>query len=465
MSLWGGRFKKNINQDFEKFNKSLHIDYILIKEDIITSIAWSKSLLQAKIISHQEQIKIEAELNKLLIITNKNPKKILCSKEEDIHSWVENRLVENIGPVGKKIHTGRSRNDQITTDLKIWCKKNIKKIYCSIIQFQEKLVKIAEKNSNTIMSGYTHLQRAQPIIFGHWCLAYYEMMQRDKSRLQDSFSRLNTCPLGSGALAGNSWNIDRMTLSKNLNFLQPTKNSLDSVSDRDYVIDIVSAASISMLHLSRFAEDLIFFSSGESKFIELDDEISSGSSLMPQKKNPDILEIIRSKCGKIYGLLINILVIFKGLPLSYNKDMQEDKEILFNTIHTWNSCIKMSALTIKKIKINKKKCLLASKSDYSNATELANYLVTKGIPFRESHNITGNIVLYAIKNRSSLENLKISDFKKYHSLIENDVYDFLKIDKIIEKYNSYGGTSINQVKKSIKQAKKEILKSKKLKFT
>ncbi|BBI01059.1 argininosuccinate lyase [Buchnera aphidicola (Nipponaphis monzeni)] len=457
MLLWGGRFTKKPNIFFKQFNDSLKIDYKLLQQEILASIAWSKILVDSKILSEEEQKKIEHSLKKILKKTTLNSKSLLSSNSEDIHSWIENQLINDLGNLGKKIHTGRSRNEQITTDLKLWCKIQIINLISGIKHLKKSFVELAENTYDAIMPGYTHLQRAQPITFSHWCLAYFEMLKRDESRLNDTLKRTDVSPLGSGALAGTTLNIDRYKLAKLMNFKSVTANSLDSVSDRDYVVELLSVASISMLHLSRFSEDLIFFNSGESNFIELSDNITTGSSLMPQKKNPDALEIIRSKCGRVYGSLISILVILKGLPLSYNKDMQEDKEGLFDAITTWNDCLKMSCLVLKNIKINYINCKKAARMGYSNATELADYLVSKGISFRESHSIAGRLVLHAIKENSTLESLPLFIFKKYSEVIEKDIYRYLSIDSLFKKRNSIGGVSSTQIKIAINQAKKELL--------
>ncbi|CAL4318308.1 Argininosuccinate lyase [Buchnera aphidicola (Protaphis terricola)] len=449
MSLWGGRFINESNKLFEEFNASLSFDYNLVKEDIFASIAWSKALLEIGVLTNIEQKKIESALISLKKEVNINPKKILKSNCEDIHSWIEKNLIKKIGDIGKKLHTGRSRNDQITTDLKLWCRSNIKILLKNILNLQKQFVLTAEMNIDVIIPGYTHLQRAQPITFAYWCLAYIEMLKRDFSRLEDTLKRLNISPLGSGALSGTGWNIDREKLALSMGFTTSTENALDSVSDRDYVIELLSSASISMMHLSRFSEDLIFFNSSEANFIELSDAITSGSSLMPQKKNPDALELIRGKCGRVYGSLFSILVVLKGLPLSYNKDMQEDKENLFNTIYTWNYSLLISSLVLKNIKLNRQICYDAAEKGYSNATEVADYLVRKGISFREAHNIVGKIVLHAIDIKKSLSHLDLSIFKKYSNYIENDIYDHITLSACIKKHLSKGGVSFNQVKKKI----------------
>ncbi|NIH41013.1 MAG: argininosuccinate lyase [Buchnera aphidicola (Periphyllus aceris)] len=458
MALWGGRFKKEQDSFFKKFNSSLKIDHVLIKEDIQGSIAWSKILLDSKIITLEEQKKLETSLNLILEEVQENPKKILFSNAEDIHSWVEKKLIYMLGKVGKKIHTGRSRNDQVATDLRLWCKIQIKKIQKSLIIFKKSLINLSEKYFSYIMPGYTHLQRAQPILFSHWCLAYFEMIKRDFDRLNDVFKRINISPLGSGALSGTGWKINREKLARLMKFSKASNNSLDSVSDRDYVIELLSIASIGMMHLSRFSEDLIFFNSGECNFIELSDKITSGSSLMPQKKNPDALELIRGKTGHVYGDLINILVLFKGLPLSYNKDMQGDKEGLFSSLNIWKNCLKMSSIVLSNLKLNKKKCIKSAESGYSNSTDLADYLVRKGVSFRDSHEITGKIVLYAMKQKKSLSDIKLKYLKKFCSIIENNVYKSIKLKNCLKKKESKGGTSPIKVLSEIKDAKKYILK-------
>ncbi|CAL4318000.1 Argininosuccinate lyase [Buchnera aphidicola (Periphyllus testudinaceus)] len=456
MALWGGRFLKKQNSFFKKFNNSLKIDFILVKEDIFGSIAWSKILLDSKIITEDEQKKLETSLNIIYSEIKNTPKKILLSNSEDIHSWVEQKLIYMLGDVGKKLHTGRSRNDQIATDLRLWCKKEIHKLKKSIINFQKSLITLSEKYFSIIIPGYTHLQRAQPIIFSHWCLAYFEMIQRDFDRLKDCLQRIDISPLGSGALAGTGWKIDRKKLANFMNFSKESNNSLDSVSDRDYVVELLSIASIGMMHLSRFSEDLIFFNSGECNFIELSDKVTSGSSLMPQKKNPDSLELIRGKTGRVYGSLINILVLLKGLPLSYNKDMQEDKEGLFDSLETWRMCLKMSKIVLLGLKLNKNICKKSAESGYSNATDLADYLVRKGISFRESHDISGKIVLHAINNNKSLSELSLLDYQSFCVLIENDIYKYIVLKNCLNQKNSKGGTAPEKVLSEIQKNKKII---------
>ena len=456
MALWGGRFSQAADQRFKHFNDSLRFDYRLAEQDIIGSIAWSKALVTVNVLSYDEQKKLEKALNELLVSVNQDPEQILRSDAEDIHSWVEQQLIEKVGDLGKKLHTGRSRNDQSTTDLKLWCKKEINHLIESVDHLRKSLVITAEQHQQAIMPGYTHLQRAQPITFAHWCLAYYEMLTRDKDRLQDTLKRLDISPLGSGALAGTAYPMDREELAQWLGFAKATNNSLDSVSDRDHVLELLNTASISMIHLSRFAEDLIIFNSGEANFVELSDRVTSGSSLMPQKKNPDALELIRGKVGRVVGALTGLMVTLKGLPLAYNKDMQEDKEHLFDAIDTWHECLDMACLVLEDIKINYEVCLEAAKQGYSNATELADYLVAKGIPFREAHHIVGEAVVGAIAKQKALEELSLDELKSFSHVIEDDVYTILSLDSCLAKRCAKGGVSPQQVRIAIAAAKQQL---------
>ncbi|WP_343189979.1 argininosuccinate lyase [Buchnera aphidicola] len=456
MFLWGGRFKEKSDNTFLNFNRSLHFDYILVEQDILSLISWSKFLLSSKVINKFEQKSIEKCLNEIKENVKNNLNIILKSNCEDIHTWLESEIIRKIGNIGKKIRTGRSRNEQITTSLKMWCKHVINKLIKYIKNLQIKILTLSEKCINIVMPGYTHLQIAQPILFSHWCLSYYEMLHRDKIRLKHILQEIDFCPLGSGAISGVSYKINRKRLAKEIHFSDITKNSIDSVSDRDYVIEILSASSIGMMHLSRLSEDLIFFNSSETNFIELSDCITSGSSLMPQKKNPDVLELIRGKCGRVYGSLISILVTLKGIPMSYNKDMQEDKECLFDAINTWSNCINMMALVFKNISVNYKNCLRSVENSFANSTDLLDYLVSKGVSFKESHDIVGKIVLYAINKKKYLNQIKISVFKSYSDFFENDLYDYISIKNVLNRKNSFGGTSKKQVLHSIKTAKKKI---------
>lgn len=456
MALWGGRFSQEADQRFKQFNDSLRFDFRLAQQDIFGSVAWSKALVTVGVLSQDEQAQLEQALNELSEEVTANPQSILQSDAEDIHSWVESKLIAKVGDLGKKLHTGRSRNDQVATDLKLWCKEEVIHLRQAIVELQKALVITAEQNQNAVMPGYTHLQRAQPVTFAHWCLAYNEMLARDESRLADALKRLDVSPLGCGALAGTAYDIDRQQLAEWLGFAAATNNSLDSVSDRDHVLELLSSAAIGMVHLSRFAEDLIFFNSGEAGFIELSDKVTSGSSLMPQKKNPDALELIRGKCGRVQGALTGMMMTLKGLPLAYNKDMQEDKEGLFDAIDTWSDCLHMATLVLDGIQIRRSRCEEAAKQGYANATELADYLVAKGVPFREAHHIVGEVVVCAIEQGKAIEELPLSELQMFNSKIMIDVYDILSLQSCLDKRLAKGGVSQKQVAHAIVKAK-EVL--------
>ncbi len=456
MALWGGRFTQAADTRFKEFNDSLRFDYRLAEQDIIGSVAWSKALLSVNVLTEDEQKKLELALNELKLEVMEDPNQILKSDAEDIHSWVEQQLISKVGDLGKKLHTGRSRNDQVATDLKLWCRQQGHQLLLTLDRLQNKMVTVAREHQNTVLPGYTHMQRAQPVTFAHWCLAYVEMFERDYERLSDAIKRLDTCPLGCGALAGTAYPIDREQLAYNLGFRRATRNSLDSVSDRDHVMELMSIASISMLHLSRLAEDMIFYNSGEANFIELSDTVTSGSSLMPQKKNPDALELIRGKTGRVYGSLAAMLMTVKALPLAYNKDMQEDKEGLFDALDTWNDCMEMAGLCFEGLKINEARTMEAAQQGYANATELADYLVSKGIPFREAHHIVGVAVVSAIAKGKPLEDLSIAELKEFSPVIEEDVYEILTIDSCLHKRSALGGVAPHQVAHAVEQAQRRF---------
>ena len=456
MALWGGRFTQEADQKFKFFNDSLRFDYRLALQDIDGSIGWAKAITLVGVLTEEEHQQLVAALKELRAEIEPKIEIILKDDAEDIHSWVESKLIEKVGDLGKKLHTGRSRNDQVAVDMKMWCKAQVIVMQERIRNLQEKLVLTAEANQHAVMPGYTHLQRAQPITFAHWCMAYFEMLERDYSRLTDAYKRMYTCPLGSGALAGTAYAVDRDALAKDLGFSIGTRNSLDSVSDRDHVLELLSSASISMVHLSRFAEDLIFFNSGESAFLELSDRVTSGSSLMPQKKNPDACELIRGKSGRVFGSLTGLLTTLKGLPLAYNKDMQEDKEGIFDAMETWQACLEIAALVLEDINVNVERTREAAQQGYSNATELADYLVAKGIPFREAHHIVGEAVVYAISKREPLEALSVAEFKQFHAVIDEDVYPILSLESCLEKRCAKGGVNPECVAEAIRTAKESL---------
>ncbi|RHW77928.1 argininosuccinate lyase [Colwellia sp. RSH04] len=449
MALWGGRFKEKASLQFKKFNDSLPVDYRMAVQDIVGSIAWAGAIHDVGVLNDDELFRLTAALKELKASVEENPQQILLSDAEDIHSWVEIQLIEKTGDLGKKLHTGRSRNDQVATDLKLWCKETGGELLFALVNLQQAMMKLAEREKDTVLPGYTHLQRAQPITFGHWCLAYVEMFNRDIGRLKDALYRLDVSPLGSGALAGTAYPIDRNNLAHNLGFRTATMNSLDAVSDRDHVIELLASASISMMHLSRFAEDLIFYNSGEAGFVEMSDLVSSGSSLMPQKKNPDACELIRGKAGRVFGSLSGMLTTMKALALAYNKDMQEDKEGLFDALDTWQECMEMAVLVADGLKVNRSRTLAAAQQGYANATELADYLVSKDIPFREAHHIVGEVVLAAIDKSLPLEDLTLTQLQEFSDKIEQDVYQHLSIESTLDKREALGGTSKSQVKKAL----------------
>ncbi|QPG27275.1 argininosuccinate lyase [Pantoea sp. SM3640] len=456
MALWGGRFTQAADQRFKQFNDSLRFDYRLAEQDIIGSVAWSKALVTVNVLTQDEQQQLEAALNALLDDVRENSEQILQSDAEDIHSWVEGKLIDKVGALGKKLHTGRSRNDQVATDLKLWCKVQIEALLGATRELQQALVVTAEANQDAVMPGYTHLQRAQPVTFAHWCLAYVEMLARDESRLQDTLKRLDVSPLGCGALAGTAYEIDRQQLAGWLGFASATRNSLDTVSDRDHVLELLSDAAIGMVHLSRFAEDMIFFNTGEAGFIELSDKVTSGSSLMPQKKNPDALELIRGKCGRVQGALTGMMMTLKGLPLAYNKDMQEDKEGLFDALDTWLDCLHMSVLVLDGLQVKRPRCQEAAEQGYANSTELADYLVAKGVPFREAHHIVGEVVVAAIGQGVALEALSLAQLQQFSTVIGEDVYPILALQSCLDKRNAQGGVSPQQVARAIGDAKQRL---------
>ncbi|WP_075431657.1 argininosuccinate lyase [Buchnera aphidicola] len=460
MSLWGGRFTEVSQKQFKIFNRSLSVDYRLVEEDIESSIAWSKMLYETGVLTDQEQNLIEKTLSDILKHHTHDINSILSSDAEDIHSWLEKILIDKIGSLGKKLYTGRSRNDQIATNLKLWCKKKLRNIYLLIIQLQCKFLKQATIHLHTIMPGYTHLQRAQPITFSYWCLAYIEMFERDRKKVKQTLKNLDYSPLGCGAISGTSWFIDRKKLAKLMGFSNCTKNALDSVSDRDFILEILSVACISMMHLSRFSEDLIFYNSGEANFVCLSDSITSGSSLMPQKKNPDILELIRGKCSSVYGSLFSVFTLLKGLPLAYNKDLQEDKKNLFSALDTWEECLIMASVVLRNITVNIDICRVAAEKGYSNATEVADYLVNKGLSFRDAHDIVGKIVIEAINLNQSLVELDLLVYKKYHPFFSQDIYQILTLTSCLDKKNSYGGASFQQTQLAIVSVEKRLKKLK-----
>ncbi len=452
---WSGRFSSPTDKSLEEFGSSIHFDKRIFKQDIEGSKAYAKALLKAKLINNDEYKKIVSALSKIEKEIQEG--KITFSKEhEDVHMNIEKLLVDLTGEAGKKIHTGRSRNDQVVTDLRMYLREETLEINELIRQFQKTLVKMAEEYIDYAMPGYTHMQKAQPILFSHYLLAYYQMFKRDRERFSDCLRRINVLPLGSAALAGTSYNIDRNLLAKELGFDSVSKNSIDAVSDRDFVIEFLSACAICMMHLSRMAEEIIIWSTNEFKFIELSDELTTGSSIMPQKKNPDAAELVRGKTGRVYGDLIALLTIMKGLPLSYNRDMQEDKERLFDAIDTIKPSLQIMEKLLRTATINRNNMLAATEKGNLTATDLADYLVRKGIPFRTAHEITGKIVKHCIENGKDLFQLSSKDYKKFCDKITEDIHDNLTVESSISHKDIVGGTALNRVVFSIKEAKEEL---------
>ncbi|UUV19721.1 argininosuccinate lyase [Fusobacteria bacterium ZRK30] len=456
MKLWGGRFNKETAKILEEFNGSINFDKRMYEEDIVGSIAHSKMLAKQEIIGIDEQKKIENGLKQILEEI-KAGKFTFDLKDEDIHMAIEKRLIEIVGEVGGKLHTARSRNDQVALDIRMYLKKESMAIEELLGELLDGLVETADKNKDVIMPGYTHLQRAQPILFSHHMMAYYEMFKRDLDRLKDSYKRLDVMPLGAGALAGTTYNIDRHFVAGELGFSSVTKNSLDTVSDRDFIIELNFIISMVSMHMSRLAEEVILWSTSEFSFVTLDDSYSTGSSIMPQKKNPDIAELIRGKTGRIFGNLMGILTVMKGLPLAYNKDTQEDKEGIFDSIDT----IKISLVIFKEMlvtmKINEKNMIKGIENGFINATDVADYLAKKGLPFREAHRIVGELVVYCEINKKRLSELKLEEFKGYSDLFEGDINKKISIEECVNERKSYGGTGIESVERQIKDAK-EFLK-------
>ncbi|MHB9944788.1 argininosuccinate lyase [Clostridium botulinum] len=431
MKLWGGRFKEEESKLMEDFNSSLSFDKKLYYEDIKGSIAHVKMLANQNIIKEEEKEKILLGLEKILKEIDEGILKIE-GDYEDIHSFVEINLINKIGDVGKKLHTGRSRNDQVALDMKLYAKKFTEEVIECLKGLMDSLIKVGNEN-NHIMPGYTHLQRAQVVTFRYHLLAYFEMFKRDEKRLENALEILNESPLGSGALAGSTYSIDREYTAKLLGFRKPVDNFLDGVSDRDYIIELISKFSIIMMHLSRLSEELILWSSSEFRFIQIGDAYSTGSSIMPQKKNPDGAELIRGKTGRVYGDLISILTVMKSLPLAYNKDMQEDKEPFFDAKDTVISCLKVMEGIISTLKVNKENLMKSVKKGFLNATEAADYLVNKGMAFRDAHKVIGEIVIYCEDKNSAIEDLSLEELKQFSDLFCEDIYEFIDYKNSINK--------------------------------
>ncbi len=452
MKAWGGRFQKATASQMDDFHSSIHFDCRLAEEDIRGSIAHARMLGNTGIISQQEAETISAGLQKILDRVASG-QIVWDPGAEDIHMNVEKLLVQEIGVLGNKLHTARSRNDQVALDARVYLRKEITVIQRLLTELFQALLTIAEREKETILPGYTHLQRAQPVLLGHHLLAYFEMFRRDYGRLQDCLKRTAVLPLGAGALAGTGFPIDRQQVALELGFDQVAVNSLDAVSDRDFVAEFIFVASMMMMHLSRFCEELVLWSSMEFGFVEMDDAYSTGSSIMPQKKNPDVAELVRGKTGRVYGSLMAILTVMKGLPLAYNKDMQEDKEALFDAVDTIKGSLQIFILMLETVVFKRDRMLNATKDGYLNATDLADYLAVKGMPFRMAHEAVGKLVRDCISQGKRLEELTIEEFKAASDLIEEDVYETLDMKNVVKARSSYGGTAFEQVALQLEAAK------------
>jgi len=453
-SLWGGRFTEESHPLFRAFNDSLPFDHHLLRQDVQGSIAWAKALGRAGVLEESEVARLVEALAAIGHDGARDPAALLRSGAEDVHSWVETMLIERVGPLGRKLHTGRSRNDQVATDLRLWTSTAISERRQEIRAAGRALVALAEREFGTIVPGMTHLQHGQPVLLSHWALAYVEMLRRDDSRFADAAARLGECPLGSGALAGTAYPIDREQLAAELGFARPTRNSLDAVSDRDFVLETLSAAAICSVHLSRLAEDLIIWSSQEFALVEMSDAVTSGSSLMPQKKNPDAMELVRGKTGRIIGALVALLTVVKGLPMAYNKDLQEDKEPLFDAMAHLSLALRIVPPTIDGLRVDRPRCLDSAGLGHTNATELADHLVHSGVPFREAHEIVGRVVRLALGRGVRLEQLTLEQMQAIDRRIGAEAHQWLALESAVNRRNVPGGTAPQRVQAAIEEAKR-----------
>lgn len=456
MKLWGGRFTKEENQLVHNFNESLSFDQKLYHQDIRGSIAHVTMLAKQGVVSEEDRDKIIDGLNGILTDIESGRLEF-TGEHEDIHSFVESNLIARIGEAGKRLHTGRSRNDQVALDMKLYCRDEIKEIDTLLKNLLIELLKIMEEHLNTYMPGFTHLQKAQPITLAHHIGAYFEMFSRDRSRLHDIHERMNYCPLGSGALAGTTYPLDREYTAGLLGFYGPTVNSMDSVADRDYVIELLSALSTIAMHLSRFSEEIIIWNSNEYQFIELDDAYSTGSSIMPQKKNPDIAELVRGKTGRIYGALVSVLTVMKGLPLAYNKDMQEDKELTFDAIDTVKGSLALFTGMIATTVFRKEIMEASAKNGFTNATDAADYLVNHGVAFRDAHGIVGQMVLLCIEQDKALDDMTLEELKAISPVFEADIYDAISMKTCVEKRTTTGAPGQSAMHRVIAGYKKYLM--------
>ncbi len=459
MNLWGGRFTGSADQHFSEYNASFRFDQRLLFADLKGCQAQANALGKSGILSAEEVTNILSGLQQIEASAQDENylKRPEYAGTEDVHSFIESRLTEIIGAAGFKLHTGRSRNDQVATATRIFLRDEVKAIDSLIVEAQAALLDLAEKHQDDPLPGYTHLQKAQPVLFAHFLLAYFQMLSRDRERFAEILKRVNILPLGSGALAGTNFPIDREAMAHELGFNGVTKNSIDAVSDRDYIIEFANASALTMMHLSRLSEDLIIYSTQEFGFIKLGDAIATGSSLMPQKKNPDSLELVRGKTARIFGHVTALLTMTKGLPLAYNKDLQEDKEALFDTIDTLAGSLRVITTVLKNINFDAARARASAITDYTNATDLADYLVRKGIEFRKSHDLIGRIVVYAIQQNKQLHEISIEEYRNFSPLMEEDLYQAISLESCLAGKNSTGGTSPLQVSQELKNARDSLL--------
>ena len=455
--LWGGRFTKETDKLVYNFNASISFDQKFYKQDMEGSIAHVKMLGKQGILTEKEMQDIVDCLKEILKEVEEG-KLIISDEYEDIHSFVEAKLIDRLGDTGKKLHTGRSRNDQVALDMRLYTRQEVLHTDKLVKELLETILKIMEENTETIMPGFTHLQKAQPITLAHHMGAYFEMFRRDRLRLQDIFQRMNYCPLGSGALAGTTYPLDREYTAELLGFYGPTLNSMDGVSDRDYLIEFLSALSTIMMHLSRFSEEVIIWNSNEYQFVEIDDAYSTGSSIMPQKKNPDIAELVRGKTGRVYGALMSLLTTMKGIPLAYNKDMQEDKELSFDAMDTVKGCLALFNGMLATMKFNKEKMHDSANKGFTNATDAADYLVNHGVPFRDAHGIVGRIVLYCLDKKIAIDDMSLDELKAICPVFEEDIYEAISMETCVNKRLNVGAPGKDAMEKVIALHKEYLSK-------
>ena len=453
MKLWGGRFTKETNKLVENFNESLSFDHRFYKQDIRGSIAHVKMLAKQNILTDTERDKIIEGLKSIEADIDAGKLKF-DDGSEDIHSFVEAHLIERIGDTGKKLHTGRSRNDQVALDMKLYVRDEIDELKDLLYELLSEVLSIMEENTTTYMPGFTHLQKAQPTTLAHHFGAYFEMFIRDFDRLRSTRKRMNLSPLGSGAFAGTTYDLDRDYVASLLEFETATRNSMDSVSDRDYLLELLSDLAIISMHLSRLSEEIIIWNTDEYRFVEMDDTYSTGSSIMPQKKNPDIAELIRGKSGRVYGSMISLLTTMKGLPLAYNKDMQEDKEMSFDAIDTVKSLIKLMSGMLSSMKFNNERMAKSARGGFTNATDAADYLVKKNVAFRDAHEIVGRLVLYGIEHGKALDDFSLEEFRNISEYFDYDIYDAISLKTCVEKRNTKGAPGLTAIMNEIKESKK-----------